>query len=120
MGTWTSTVEDMMTQYVYPQENGNRTSVQWMTMTDAKGKGLKVVGAQPLSMSVWNTTQQSLHETKHIGEPVVLKDSFVLNVDLAQTGVGGTDTWSRRSVPYDKYRLWDKNYSYSFWFIPVL
>ena len=120
MGTWTSTVEGMMTQYVYPQENGNRTSVQWMTMTDAKGKGLKVVGAQPLSMSVWNTTQQSLHETKHIGEPVVLKDSFVLNVDLAQTGVGGTDTWSKRSVPYDKYRLWDKNYSYSFWFIPVL
>ena len=54
------------------------------------------------------------------GEPVVLKDSFVLNVDLAQTGVGGTDTWSKRSVPYDKYRLWGKNYSYSFWFIPVL
>lgn len=27
-GRWTTTVADMMTQYVYPQENGNRTEVK--------------------------------------------------------------------------------------------
>jgi len=55
----------------------------------------------------------------HIGEPTLLTDSFVLNVDLVQTGVGGTDSWSQRARPYDQYRLLTKNYSYDFWMIPV-
>ena len=118
-GTWKSTVEDMMMQYVYPQENGNRTGVRWIAMTDAKGKGLKVVGEQPLSVSVWNTTQAELDAAKHIGEPAVLEDAFTLNVDLAQAGVGGTDTWSQRARPYNPYRLMDKEYSYGFWIIPL-
>jgi beta-galactosidase len=119
LGTWTSTVEGMMTQYVFPQENGNRTGVEWISMTDAKGKGVQIIGDQPLSVSVWNTTQDALDSSKHIGEPAVLKDSFVLNVDLVQTGVGGTDTWSAKSRPYDKYRLLEKEYSYGFWIVPV-
>ena len=109
----------MMMQYVYPQENGNRTGVNWIAMTDAKGKGLKVVGEQPLSVSVWNTTQAELDAAKHIGEPAVLSDSFTLNLDLAQAGVGGTDTWSKRARPYDPYRLMEKEYSYGFWIIPL-
>ena len=119
LGTWTSTVEDLMTQYVFPQENGNRTGVEWISMTDAKGKGVQIVGEQPLSVSVWNTTQDALDSAKHIGEAPVLEDSFVLNVDLVQNGVGGTDTWSSKSRPYDKYRLLEKEYSYGFWIVPV-
>lgn len=57
--------------------------------------------------------------TLYIGEPEVLVDSFVLNIDLVQTGVGGTDSWSQRARPYDEYRLMAKNYSYDFWMIPV-
>ena len=119
LGTWTSTVEDLMTQYVFPQENGNRTGVEWISMTDAKGKGVQIVGDQPLSVSVWNTTQDALNSAKHIGEAPVLEDSFVLNVDLVQNGVGGTDTWSSKARPYDKYRLLEKEYSYGFWIVPV-
>lgn len=120
LGTWKTSVEDMMTQYVYPQENGNRTDVRWVTLTDNRGRGLKVYGAQPLSVSAWNTTQNALHEAKHIGEAPVLEDSFVLNLDLIQTGVGGTDSWSQRARPYDPYRLLEKEYSYSFWLMPAL
>ena len=119
LGTWTSTVEDLMTQYVFPQENGNRTGVEWISMTDAKGKGVQIVGDQPLSVSVWNTAQDALNSAKHIGEAPVLEDSFVLNVDLVQNGVGGTDTWSSKARPYDKYRLLEKEYSYGFWIVPV-
>ena len=115
LGRWTSTVAGMMTQYVYPQENGNRTDVRWISMTDAKGHGLTVKGDHPLSVSVWNTTQEELNDSAHIGEAEVLEDAFVLNVDLVQTGVGGTDSWSQYARPYDKYRLTDKHYSYGFW-----
>ncbi len=115
LGRWTSTVADMMTQYVYPQENGNRTDVRWLSMTDAKGRGFTVKGEQPLSVSVWNTTQAALHESEHIGEPEVLSDSFVINIDLVQTGVGGTDSWTQYARPHDQYRLTEKHYDYSFW-----
>ena len=120
LGTWNTTVEDMMVQYVYPQENGNRTNVCWISLSDAKGRGLRICGEQPLSISAWNTTQEALSRAKHIGEASVLKDAFVLNVDLVQTGVGGTDSWTQRARPYDDYRLLEKEYSYSFWLIPEL
>jgi beta-galactosidase len=119
LGTWTSAVEDMMTQYVVPQENGNRTAVRWIKLTDAKGRGLLVKGEQPLSVSVWNTTQQQLNDSKHIGEPQVLDNAVVLNVDLVQAGVGGTDSWSQYARPYDPYRLLQKHYAYSFTFEPL-
>ena len=77
------------------------------------------MGSQPMSVSAWNTTQAQLQEAMHVGEPAVLSDSFVLNVDLVQTGVGGTDSWSQRARPYDWHRLLDKNYSYDFWMVPV-
>ena len=115
LGTWTSSVAEMMMQYVFPQENGNRTDVRWIRLSDAKGKGIKVTGDQPLSVSVWNTTQDELEKSKHIGEPKVLDGSVVLNVDLVQAGVGGTDSWSQYARPYDQYRLTEKEYSYSFW-----
>jgi beta-galactosidase len=119
LGLWKTTPEDMMYQYVYPQENGNRTDVRWISCADDKGRGVAFVGSQPLSVSAWNTTQEQLQEAMHVGEPAVLTDSFVLNVDLVQTGVGGTDSWSQRARPYDQYRLMAKNYSYDFWMVPV-
>ena len=119
LGTWTTSVEDMMTQYVYPQENGNRTDVQWISLTDDKGRGLLVKGDCPLSVSVWNTTQDELNKAAHIGEAVLLEDASVLNVDLVQTGVGGTDSWSQRARPYDQYRLLEKRYAYSFTISPL-
>ena len=119
LGLWNTTPADMMYQYVYPQENGNRTDVRWISCADDKGRGLVFLGTQPLSVSAWNTTQAELQDAMHIGEPAVLTDSFVLNVDLVQTGVGGTDSWSQRARPYDNARLLDKHYSYDFWLSPV-
>lgn len=119
LGLWKTSPSDMMYQYVHPQENGNRTDVRWISCADDKGNGVVFVGSQPLSVSAWNTTQDQLQKAMHIGEPTVLIDSFVLNLDLVQTGVGGTDSWSQRARPYDQHRLLDKKYSYDFWIIPI-
>lgn len=114
LGTYRSDVEGMMTHYVYPQENGNRTDVRWFTLTDSKGRGIQVIGSQPLNMSVWNTTQESLDKATHIGEQTLLDGSYVLNIDHLQAGVGGTDTWSIKSRPEAHHRLLEKEYRYSF------
>ena len=118
-GRWTSTVADMMTQYVYPQENGNRTGVKWMSFTDGKGRGVMISGNQPLNMSVWNTTQDELQKAMHVGEAEVLDGAFTVNVDLVQYGLGGTDSWSSASRAYEPYRISGKDYSYSFSIKPM-
>ena len=46
---------------------------------------------------------------------LLLFSALTLNVYLVQTGVGGTDSWSQNARPYDRYRLTEKEYSYSFW-----
>ena len=119
LGTWDTSAAGMMFNYVYPQENGNRTSVRWISMTDLQGRGIQFLGVEPLSVSVWNTTQEEIQKARHIGEPQMLRDAFTINVDHVQTGVGGTDSWSQSARPSDQYRLMDKNYSYSFYIRPV-
>lgn len=119
-GRWSSDVAGMMTQYVYPQENGNRTDVKWIELSDGKGRGVRVTaGNTLLNFSVWNTTQEELDAAKHIGEAEVLEGSYVLNVDYAQNGVGGTNTWSSSARPSDQYRLLEKHYAYSFTLSPL-
>ena len=119
LGTYKTDVKGLMTDYVYPQENGNRTGVRWFTLTDKTGKGIQFIGDAPLSISAWNTTQESLEAAKHIGEEELLDGSFVLNVDCVQAGVGGTDTWSIKARPEVHHRLLEKAYSYSFTIRPV-
>ena len=109
-----TTVEDMSYEYVQPQETGNRCDVRWMTLTAASKHGLKVAGKQNLSMSVWNTTQESLAKATHINQIERLKDAYTLNIDLMQAGVGGTDSWSIKARPADTDRLLKTSYSYGF------
>ncbi|MBR5104748.1 MAG: hypothetical protein IKV05_08720 [Bacteroidales bacterium] len=71
-------------------------------------------------MSTWTTTQEDLNNAKHIGEPQLLSDSFTLNIDLIQCGVGGTDTWSSFAAQYAPYRISEKKYTYSFTLRPVV
>ena len=119
LGRWNTSVEDMMVQYVYTQENGNRTDVRWIALKDDRGRGILIEGTQPLSVSAWNTTQEELYKAAHIGEAKLLDGAFVLNVDLAQMGVGGTDSWTVAARPYDPYRLLEKEYSYGFVISPL-
>ena len=114
-----TTVDKMSYNYVQPQETGNRSDVRWMKLTETPKKGLKVVGKQVLSMSVWNTTQASLAKATHLNEVEILKDAYTLNIDLIQAGVGGTDSWSIKARPAETDRLLKTAYNYSFTLSPV-
>jgi len=119
LGTYRTDAAGMMTRYVYPQENGNRCNTRWIAFTDPKGRGIQFIGAAPLCVSAWNTTQEELDRARHIGEEQLLEDAQTVNIDHLQAGVGGTDSWSRKARPSDRYRLLDKTYDYSFIIRPV-
>jgi len=108
-------------KYVSPQENGYKTDVRWVALTQKNSVGLLAVG-QPtlcfsaLPYSIEDLTQES-RGTKH---PTDLEErNFIeFNIDYKQTGVGGDNSWGAR--PLEKYTLQAKEYSYSFRLRPVL
>ncbi len=108
---------DFMEPYAVPQENGNRTDVRWMYLSN-KNDGLLVVADSLLSMNAWPYTEENIETAKHTNK---LKDAgyITLNIDLVQMGVGGNDSWSDVAAPLEKYQIKAGNYSYSFLLVPA-
>ncbi|MDA3925161.1 MAG: DUF4981 domain-containing protein [Kiritimatiellae bacterium] len=85
-GVYSGTVDDQFVNYPYPQENGNKTDVRWMTLKNGDC-GFKVTGAQSLNCSVKHYTTDNLDEAKH---PYDLKKipNTIVNIDLEQAPLG--------------------------------
>ena len=95
-------VEHFVHNYTRPQENGNRTDVRWLALANSEGSGLLFVGQPTLSVSAWPYTQRELQRAMHTNELPAMK-SVTVNVDAAQMGVGGDDSWG--ALPYPEYSL---------------
>jgi beta-galactosidase/evolved beta-galactosidase subunit alpha len=87
VGLWTAGLDDLFTPYVFPQENGNRTDARWVTMADARGRGLKVTGLPLFDFSAHRFTTMDLENARHTHE-LVPREDITLNLDLAQHGLG--------------------------------
>jgi beta-galactosidase len=114
VGIWNLPLSQFMEPYIVPQENGNRTDVRWMFLSNLKQSGLLVVADSLLSMSCRPYNDEAIRTTRHLNE---MKESgyLTLNIDLAQMGVGGNDSWSEVAQPLEQYRIKAKNYAYSFY-----
>jgi beta-galactosidase len=104
VGRYSSRVAQLVTDYVRPQENGNRTDVRWVTLTNSGGDGVLIAdaGGTLLSYSARPYTQQDLAAASHIHE-LPHRENVTVCVDYKQRGVGG-DT-PAGSHPHDEYRL---------------
>jgi beta-galactosidase len=116
VGLYRSTVEEMWTPYVEPQENGNRTDVRWVEFTNAAGFGLRAVGRPELYFSAWPFRMSELERVKHSAE-IQMSKEITVNLDHLQMGVGGDDSWG--ALPHAEYRLPAKPYAYKFRLEPV-
>lgn len=118
VGLYSFPVQEQVFNYARPQENGNKTDVRWIALTDKNDNGLLVVGIPLLSTSAWPYSQEVLEGAKHINE-LTEEESITLNIDYRQMGLGGDDTWSWVSQPLPEYRLPSQAYSYSFRLVPL-
>ncbi len=89
-GLYETTVEGMEAEhYVRAQSMGNREDIRWFTLTDDKGKGLKISSKDRLSFSALHFTDNELWQAKHdfmLDE--IRKPEIYLNLDCLQEGVG--------------------------------
>jgi beta-galactosidase len=115
LGLFSGNVNNIIHRYVRPQENGNRSDVRWMALTDPNGIGIVAVGMPTIDVSAWPFTMQALEEGKHIHEPPP-GEAITVNLDYRQMGVGGDDSWGARTHP--EYTLPAKPYHYRFRLMP--
>jgi beta-galactosidase len=90
IGIYTKTVEELIHPYIRPQENGNRTDIRWVAMTNESGEGLFVsdIGGTLLNTSAWPYTLEDLENATHNHE-LPRRENITFNIDYKQRGVGG-------------------------------
>ncbi len=120
VGVYESTVDGMFFPYVRPQENGTRTDIRWMLLSDETGKGLLIDGLDLFSGSAlpFSTDQldYTVSEFRHVTD-LETNDFIDLHVDYRQSGVGGNDSWGAR--PLQEYTLFAGKYEFRFRIRPV-
>lgn len=104
-------LSDFQVDYIRPQDNGNRCDVRWLSLS-SDDCSLRIHGGQSLCVRAWNYGEENLN----VAHPYELKrGEFVnLNIDLNIHGVGGADTWGKRTLP--EYTI-DGNLHYHYSFI---
>jgi len=117
IGLNSGTVDEQWTDYSVPQENGNKEDVRWISLTDADGTGLKITAnGSPFGTSARFYSAQTIRDAKYSFQ-MERSEHIYLNIDAAQSGVGGINSWS--APPQRQHRLFDEHYSYSYRLIPV-
>ena len=121
VGIYEQSTSEQLFPYVRPQESGNKCDVRWLELTDSEGVGLRIEGLQPLSISAMPYRAEDLDpgltkKQMHYSD-VEPRREVVLQVDLAQRGVGGDNTWGAQ--PHDPYRLTADRYEYGYIIRPI-
>ncbi|MBN2626179.1 MAG: DUF4981 domain-containing protein [Spirochaetales bacterium] len=106
VGLYRGTVSEQFVPYILPQENGNKTDVRRMTLSDGR-ESFSFRGM--FEFSAGHFTAQELEGSFHTNEPKPLKET-VLTVDLKQKGLG---TKSCGHDTLDKYRIYPGTYDFS-------
>lgn len=104
---WQLKSDELETPYIMPQENGNRSHVDWAAFTHTDSTGFIIKGNDlNFSLSAYSTKQ--LDEAKHRYE-LEKGDTLELNVDFKLNGIGSS---SCGPGVLDEYKLKNESYEY--------
>ncbi len=97
VGVYSGTVDEQYVPYIVPEENGNKTDVRWVALTNDTGVGLLAAGASEVSAHHYTT--ENLTEATHTYE-LQRRDDITLNLDYAQSGLGSAACGPGRRPEY--------------------
>lgn len=107
-GRYNMTVDDLYTPYIFPQENGNRSDVRWVALTNLRGSGLLAIGQPLIDFSAHRFGTMDLEIARHTHE-LVLRDEITLNLDYRQNGIGsgscGPGPWSHYLLHPEEFKF---------------
>jgi beta-galactosidase len=139
VGLYASTVADLYVPYMRPQENGYRTDVRLLALTAEPPDGHAVAGhglfieaddvigfsahhnrmadfIPPVKIAITSEDGPGARENRervniHVND-IEPRDLVSVNIDYGQMGVGGDDSWGKRTLL--DYSLTELQYDYGF------
>lgn len=111
--TYTLDAADFFHPYPRAQESGYRTDLSWARLQDSTGYGFQVSSKKNFCIGVLHFDRNKLefNRTANIHGGSVQRDDFIwLNIDLAQMGLGGDNSWGTKThseftLPYQDYQF---------------
>lgn len=119
VGLYETTAKDMEAEhYVRAQSMGNREGVRWLTVTDSKNEGLKIMSKDCMNFSALHFSDNDLWQAKHdFMLDKIRKPQVYLSLDCIQQGLGNASCGPR---PLQQYMIpVNRPMSYSFRIEPV-
>ena len=114
IGHYRQPVETLFENYPFPQDNGNRQDVRWLSVEDEKGNGIFIQPSKPINFSLWPYSAEMLQQAQHINE-LEKGDYLTLNLDDQILGLG-SNSWG--SEVLDSFRVYLKPFHYGFTMVP--
>lgn len=112
LGIFETDVNKNMSEYVIPQECGNRIGTRWLEITDKIGVGIKIAGEEPFEFSALPYIIGEIESAQHHYE-LPKSHCTALNINKIQMGVGGDDSWG--APTHEEYLIpSNKGYSFSY------
>lgn len=90
VGLWSGKVSEQYTHYPRPQDSGNKEEVRYLSLTNSKGKGMRVEAVgKTFSASALHYTAQDLYKASHdcYLQP---RQEVILSLDAAVLGLGNS------------------------------
>jgi beta-galactosidase len=109
VGVYEGSVDEQYVPYIVPEENGNKTEVRWVALTNQDGVGLMACGDRWLEVSAHHYTTEDLTRATHTYE-LERRKEITLNLDYAQSGLGSASCGPGR---LEKYQLKPEEVRYS-------
>ncbi|MBR4044619.1 MAG: beta-galactosidase, partial [Bacteroidaceae bacterium] len=108
VGRFETTVDDMVVYYQKPQSMGGREGLRELTLTNAKGQGIRIETQGEVAFSALPYNDLHLAKTNHMWE--LKKDAYItLHLDGKYRGVGnascGPDTMQKYKIVEDGYNF---------------
>lgn len=103
-GIWEQIAKHMGFKYSCPQENGNRTGVQWATLKNQKGEGVVVSAYSKIDMSIRCYSDKEIEKAKHNSD---LKEEniYYWNLDYKNSGLGSGSCGPSAMPQYKVYPI---------------
>lgn len=113
--TWSSTVSDMLTDYVMPQDCGNRGGTHWVTVAPEHGYGLLAWSDEGMAIKALPVTAHELNAARHTTdlEPGA---TTVLSLDHRVAGLGSSVCGPR---PQEKYLVPAEEFRFTIGLRPI-
>ena len=113
VGHYRTTVDDMFTPYVMPQDCANREGTRWVALRSSHGDGVLVTrpadaASNPFSFSAWPYSCEAIDNAKHVYD-LVKGDTVTVNINDQLLGLG-SNSWG--SEVLDSYRTRFESFSF--------